>query len=88
MPGEFEIALFLRTHRAEVVGMLLTEYDEAQQMELFREEGREEGRVQGREEGRAGSVATLMETMHVTAQAAMDMLRVPEGERSSLLALL
>ena len=30
--------------------MLLTEYDEAEAMELFREEGREEGRKEGREE--------------------------------------
>ncbi len=31
--------------------MLLTEYNEAQAMELFREEGRAEGRVEGRVEG-------------------------------------
>ena len=33
--------------------MLLTEYNEAQAMELFREEGRAEGRAEGRVEGRA-----------------------------------
>ena len=33
--------------------MLLTEYNETQTMELFKEEGREEGRIQGRAEGRA-----------------------------------
>ena len=32
--------------------MLLTEYNEAPAMELFREEGRAEGRVEGRAEGR------------------------------------
>ena len=32
--------------------MLLTEYNEAEQMELFREEGRAEGREEGRAEGR------------------------------------
>ena len=31
--------------------MLLTEYNEAQTMELFREEGRAEGRVEGHVEG-------------------------------------
>ena len=30
--------------------MCLTEYDEAETMEMFREEGREEGRKEGREE--------------------------------------
>ncbi len=38
-------------HRSEVSSMLLTEYDEAETMEMFREEGREEGHEQGREEG-------------------------------------
>ena len=32
--------------------MLLTEYNEIETMELFKEEGREEGRAEGREEGR------------------------------------
>ena len=32
--------------------MLLTEYDEAEQMELFKEDGRREGRKEGRKEGR------------------------------------
>ena len=31
--------------------MLLTEYNEAETMELFREEGREEGLKEGRKEG-------------------------------------
>ena len=33
--------------------MLLTEYNETQTMELFKEEGREEGRAEGRAVGRA-----------------------------------
>ena len=43
IPGDFIIKQYLETHRAEVKGMLLTEYNEAQAMELFREEGRAEG---------------------------------------------
>ena len=53
IPGDFIIKRYLETHRAEVKGMLLTEYNEAQAMELFREEGRAEGRAEGRVEGRA-----------------------------------
>ena len=34
-------------HKAEVKGMLLTEYNEAEQMELFKEDGRREGRAEG-----------------------------------------
>ena len=52
MPDDFEIKPYLMAHRAEVKGMLLTEYNEAATMELFREEGREEGRIEGRREGR------------------------------------
>ena len=53
IPDDFIIKRYLETHRAEVKGMLLTEYNEAQAMELFREEGRVEGRAEGRVEGRA-----------------------------------
>jgi len=47
MPSDFIIKPFLEAHMAEVKGMLLTEYDEAEQMELFKEDGRKEGRKEG-----------------------------------------
>ena len=40
--------------------MLLTEYDEMEQMELFREEGREEGRKEGQKEGAIQTLAELV----------------------------
>ncbi len=43
MPGDFLIRLFLIGNRAEVKDMCITEYNEAQTMQMFREEGREEG---------------------------------------------
>ena len=43
MPDRFVIKPFLVAHKAEVKGMLLTEYNEAEQMELFKEDGRREG---------------------------------------------
>ena len=51
MPKEFCLKPFLLAHRAEVNEMLLTEYNEAEVMELFKEDGRREGREEGREEG-------------------------------------
>ena len=59
---------FLEAHRAEVKGMLLTEYNEAEQMELFKEDGRREGRAEGRVEGRAegrveGRAEGIIETL-------------------------
>ena len=43
MPDEFIIKPFLNAHRSEVYGMLLVEYNEAEAMELFKEDGRKEG---------------------------------------------
>ena len=43
MPDEFEIKDYLIGHRAEVKDMCITEYNEAETMQMFKEEGREEG---------------------------------------------
>ena len=68
-PEEYQIKTFLETHRAEVYGMLLTEYDEAETMELFRKEGKEESLIT--------SIRNLMNNMHWTAEQAMEALGVP-----------
>ena len=47
-------------HKAEVKGMLLTEYNEAEQMELFKEDGRREGRAEGRAEGIIETLISLV----------------------------
>ena len=39
MPDDFVIKTFLVAHRAEVKGMLLTEYNEAEAMEKFERDG-------------------------------------------------
>ncbi|MBR0463583.1 MAG: hypothetical protein IJJ23_04265 [Clostridia bacterium] len=43
MPESFLIKTYLEANRLEVKKMLLTEYNEAKTMEMFKEEGREEG---------------------------------------------
>lgn len=88
MPESFVIKPYLLAHKAEVRDMLLTEYNEAEAMELFREEGREEGRLEGREEAMAESLTNLIRNMRLTAHQAMDVLGVPEAERARYLALL
>jgi hypothetical protein len=60
MPDNFVIKPFLEAHRAEVKGMLLTEYNEAEQMELFKEDGRKEGVKIGIEKGRAKHLINLV----------------------------
>ncbi len=48
MPDDFGIKGFVSKHKAEVEGMLDTEYNEAEVKELFKEEGRAEGRAEER----------------------------------------
>ena len=48
MPEDFEIRKFLIEHQSEVRNMCLTEYNEAETMEMFKQEAREEGRKEGR----------------------------------------
>lgn len=43
MPRNYILKPFLEMHKAEVRGMMLTEYNEAETMNMFREEGKEEG---------------------------------------------
>ena len=69
--------------------MCLTEYNEAEVMEMFKEEGREEGREKGREEGReegtqaaiAACIKEIMGKLKYTADQAMDLLSIPDEER-------
>jgi flagellar biosynthesis/type III secretory pathway protein FliH len=66
MPGDFIIKPWLEANRKGVRNMLLTEYNEEETMELFKEEylnkGREEGLKEGHKEGlEAGHKAGLKE---------------------------
>ncbi len=46
MPDDFETRQFLIGHRAEVKDMCITEYNEAQTLQMIREEGREAGQLE------------------------------------------
>ena len=56
MPQEFALKPFLTAHKSEVLDMLLTEYNEREERELFRQEVLEEGREEGRKEGEASGI--------------------------------
>ena len=45
------LAKFLSMHKAEVTGMILTDYDEEKTMEMFKREYRQDGYSEGRLEG-------------------------------------
>ena len=51
MPEDYLIRPILIGNKAEVKDMCITEYNEAETMQMFREEGREEGIKQGIEQG-------------------------------------
>ena len=70
----------LEIHRAEVKGMLLTEYNEKEQMELFKEDGREEERI--------SSIQKIMRNMNLTAAKAMDILEIPKEEQSKYILMM
>ena len=100
---------YLIKHKAEVTGMILTEYNEKLREKTLHEEGweaglaqgRSEGLVQGRSEGLAQgrregltrgktegraeglftAVRNLMDSLGISAEEAMDMLRLPDEDR-------
>ena len=87
---------FLVKHKAEAVGMLLTEYNEAETMEMFREEAFEEGLEKGLEKGRKEehintllqNIRTLSGTTGWGLERVFSALGVSTEERESVSALL
>ena len=77
--------------------MLLTEYDEAETLEMFKRdylaEGRAEGRAEGLNEGlakgeereRINAIRKLMKSLKMTARQAMTVLEIPPSEQGEYL---
>ena len=80
MPNVYVIKPFLETHRAEVKGMLMEEYNEAEAMELFKEDGRREKEIE--------NIHSLMETLKLTTKQAMDALKIPLSEQAKYMKML
>jgi predicted transposase YdaD len=59
------ISDFLRKHRAEVLNMTLTEYDEEKTMRLLREEAWDGGREEGRLDERKQLIKRMSKNMDV-----------------------
>ena len=57
-------------------------------MEKGRREGRVEGRMEGRAEGIISSLKSLMATLGMSVEEAMNALRIPENERGTYTDLL
>lgn len=80
MPDDFEIKNFLISNRAEVKDMCLTEYNETETLELFRQEGRQEGQL----ETMLLNIRKLMNNTGWSADKIMDMLEIPQNQRKAL----
>ena len=86
---------YLIKHKAEVTGMILTEYNEKLHEQTLRKEGREEGIEEGFIKGRekeqkkmAESVRNLMNNLNVSAEEAMELLGLSEEDREQYKELL
>ena len=65
MPDDFEIKQFLMANKAEVTKMCITEYNEAETMNGFKQEGIEEGAAIGEAKGEVkGTIKTLLGLVH------------------------
>ena len=56
--------------------------------ERMREEGRKEGRKEGTEIANLNSIKNLMETLEISAEKAMDLVKIPAEEREKYIAKL
>ena len=76
MPESWELKSFLAINRMEVKKMLLTEYNEAETMRLFRKEGKEEGRKEGRKEERERLLCSLVSEGAISEELAASKLNM------------
>ena len=92
MPEDFAIKKYIEANRSEVKDMCLTEYNEAETMEMLRQEGMQEGIQKGMQKGmqkgkhemRLLDIKNLMDCMGWTAEKAMDALKIPLNQRDVL----
>ena len=69
---------YFHMHKAEVVGMVLAEYDEEQTKKDWFEDGRETGRAEGIAEGRAEMLQKLSAALNMPEQQLQELLKSNE----------
>ena len=85
MPDSFIIKPFLLIHQAEVLGMLLTEYDEVETMKLFQRDSYNQGKNDGFKLGKLGILTSLVKDNVVTIAEAAKRLNISEDEFQKLM---
>ena len=78
---------YLLEKRKEVVDMVNFEFNLRDAKEAWQEEAREEGLAEGKVEGKAeerlSSIRNIMQTLNLTVQQAMDVLKIPPEEQAA-----
>lgn len=75
--SEGVLSEFFREHKEEILEMGVYEFDQ----ELYDRVLREDGETIGREETTLEAIKSIMETLKLPEEQAMDALKVPEAER-------
>ena len=88
MPQDYTLKNFLINYKAEVLGMLDTEYNEEEVWETFKQDYYRIGREEGKEEAYLDSVKSLMRTMNLSVEKAMDALCISDEERKGIMQAL
>ena len=87
-----KMVLYPYFEEEEVANIMFTFVDKEKQLARLmneeREEGREEGRVEGIDQSRIEGIKSLMNTLTMTAQEAMEALNIPLSEQSRYLSKL
>ena len=87
-----KMVLYPYFEEEEVANIMFTFVDKEKQLARLmneeREEGREEGRVEGIDQSRIEGIKSLMKTLKMTAQEAMEALSIPLSEQSRYLSKL
>lgn len=83
---------FFIKHRDEVIDVSIFEYDEEGVMDVLREEAREEARKQalteGRDEATLNAIKNIMDSLHISVDKAMEILKIDIEKREQLKNLL
>lgn len=79
---------FLLRQRAEVVKVSIYEYDEEREMKLIRADERALGEELGKEIGKVENIKKMIKNLNMSAEQAMDVLEIPEEERSKYLDMI
>ena len=83
-----KMVLYPYFEEEEVANIMFTFVDKEKQLARLMNEEREEGRVEGIDQSRIEGIKSLMKTLKMTAQEAMEALSIPLSEQSRYLSKL